>query len=108
LLISTISQDTVVIQQGARLLMMAALFQLSDGLGICSSGALRGAGDTRFPMIVGVVYSWGFFVPVSVLVGIMFKGGALGAWAIATIYIIAYGVTLFLRFRGGKWESMSI
>ncbi len=108
LLISVISKDSMVIQQGAKLLMMAALFQLSDGLGICSSGALRGAGDTRFPMIVGVVYSWGFFVPVSVLVGIVFKGGALGAWAVATIYIIAYGITLFLRFRGGKWESMRI
>ena len=108
LLIASISNDATVIQQGAKLLMMAALFQLSDGLGICSSGALRGAGDTRFPMIIGVVYSWGFFVPVAGLVGIVFEGGALGAWAIATVYIIAYGVTLFWRFRGSKWESIRI
>jgi len=108
LLISIISQDAIVIQQGAKLLMMAALFQLSDGLGICSGGALRGAGDTRFPMIVGVVYSWGFFVPVSFLVGVVLKVGVLSTWVVATAYIIAYGVTLFLRFRGSKWETISI
>ena len=90
------------------MLMMAALFQLSDGLGICSSGALRGAGDTRFPMIISILYAWLFFVPFSVLVSIVLKGGVLSAWAVATVYIIAYGITLFLRFRGSKWESMRI
>ncbi len=108
LLISIISRDAMVIQQGAKLLMMAALFQLSDGLGICSSGALRGAGDTRFPMIISILYAWLFFVPFSVLVSIVLKGGVLSAWAVATVYIIAYGITLFLRFRGSKWESMRI
>lgn len=108
LLISIISQDAIVIQQGAKLLMMAALFQLSDGLGICSSGALRGAGDTQFPMIIGVVYSWGFFVPFSFLAGIVLQFGVLGTWTVATVYIIAYGITLFLRFRGSKWEAIRI
>jgi hypothetical protein len=32
----------------------------------------------------------------------------VGAWIGATVYIIAYGVTVFVRFRRGKWESIKI
>ena len=47
-LISLVTPDAEVIRLGTRLLFFAALFQLSDGFGICASGALKGAGDTFF------------------------------------------------------------
>jgi MATE family multidrug resistance protein len=107
-LISLVSKDPEVINLGAKILMMAGIFQLSDGFGICANGALRGAGDTRFIMVVGISYAWFLFVPLSYLLGYTFGGGAVGAWIGATIYIVIYGITALLRFHRGKWESIKI
>lgn len=107
-LISLISKDPDVINYGAKILVLAGIFQLSDGFGICSNGALRGAGDTRFTMVVGLSYAWFLFVPLAYLFGHVLGGGVVGAWMGATIYIIIYGITVFIRFRRGKWESIKI
>jgi len=107
-LMSIMTKDQDVISLGAKILMMAGIFQLSDGFGICSNGALRGAGDTRFIMIVGLSYAWFLFVPLSYLFGFVLNGGVVGAWIGATIYIVLYGITVLVRFRRGKWESIRI
>lgn len=107
-LMAIISKDPEVIRLGAKILMMAGLFQISDGFGICGNGALRGAGDTRFTMIIGLVYAWALFVPLAYLLGFVFDGGVIGAWIGATIYIIAYGITIFIRFHRGKWQTIKI
>ncbi len=107
-LISIVIKDPEVMDMGAKILMLAGVFQLSDGFGICSNGALRGAGDTRFTMVIGLSYAWFLFIPLAYLLGHTLKGGVVGAWIGATVYIIIYGITVFLRFRGGKWESMKI
>lgn len=107
-LISIISKEPEVINLGAKILMLAGVFQLSDGFGICANGALRGAGDTRFVMIVGLSYAWFLFLPLAYLFGYTLGKGVVGAWVGATIYIIIYGITVLLRFRGGKWESIQI
>ena len=85
-----------------------AVFQIFDGLGIVSNGCLRGAGDTRWAMYIGVGYAWLLFVPLAYLGGFVLNGGAIGAWTGATIYIIALGLTFFLRFRSGRWQSIRI
>ena len=107
-LMSIITKDPEVIRLGAKILMMAGLFQVSDAFGICSNGALRGAGDTRFTMIVGLTYAWLLFIPLAYLFGFVLNGGVLGAWIAATIYIIAYGITVFIRYHRGKWQKIKI
>jgi Na+-driven multidrug efflux pump len=107
-LILIISKEPEVIELGARILMLAGIFQLSDGFGICANGALRGAGDTRFVMVVGLSYAWFLFIPLAYFFGYTLKGGVVGAWIGATIYIVIYGITVFVRFRRGKWESIRI
>src|SRR6266436_1187840 len=49
------SPDPVVIRTGARLLLVAAAFQLFDGLQTVATGALRGSGDTKTPMLANFV-----------------------------------------------------
>ena len=107
-LLSLVSKDPEVVNLGRKLLMLAGLFQVSDAFGICSNGALRGAGDTRFIMVVGISYAWFLFIPLAYILGHTLKGGVVGAWVGATIYIIIYGITTFLRFYRGKWQSMKI
>ena len=107
-LLGLVSKDADVINLGAKVLMLAGIFQISDAFGICSNGALRGAGDTRFTMLIGLSYAWFLFIPLAYFFGFTLHGGIAGAWLGATIYIILYGVTVFIRFRRGKWESIKI
>lgn len=107
-LMSIISKDPEVIKLGSKILILAGIFQLSDGFGICANGTLRGAGDTRFTMIIGLTYAWLIFVPLSYVLGHTLNFGVVGAWAGAAVYIILYGITIFIRFYNGKWESIKI
>ena len=105
-LLALVTDDPSVIELGSKILFLAAIFQLSDGCGICSSGALKGAGDTFFTMIVGISYGWLLFLPLSYWLGKRY--GVPGAWTGATIYIILLGMTYFLRFRSDRWEKIQI
>jgi MATE family multidrug resistance protein len=107
-LVGLINSDPEVVRIGSSVLRMAAIFQMFDGLGIVSNGCLRGAGDTRWAMYIGVGYAWLLFVPLAYIGGFVLNGGAVGAWGGATIYICALGLTFFSRFRSGKWQSIKI
>ncbi len=102
------SMDAYVVNYTRTILIMASLFQVFDGVGMIASGSLRGAGDTRWPMIIGIAYAWGLFIPLMYLFGGVLNGGVIGAWVGGTVYIIALGSTLFLRFRKGIWKGMKI
>jgi MATE family multidrug resistance protein len=107
-LVSAINSNPEVVRVGSRIIRLAAAFQIFDGLGIVSNGCLRGAGDTRWAMFIGFGYAWFLFLPMAYLGGFVLKGGAFGAWAGATFYISALGLTFYLRFRSGKWQSIKI
>ena len=107
-LFSLITPDSEVIRLGTRILFFAAIFQLSDGFGICSAGALKGAGDAFFTMWVGVGYAWLLFLPLAYGLGTWLGYGVAGAWGGATVYIILLGTTYLLRFRSNRWERIQI
>jgi putative MATE family efflux protein len=107
-LVALINSDPDVVRLGTSIVRLAAIFQVSDGLGIVSNGCLRGAGDTRWAMFIGIGYAWFMFLPLAYIGGFILKGGAVGAWAGATLYITALGLTFFFRFRSSKWQSIKI
>jgi MATE family multidrug resistance protein len=102
------STEPDVLRFSSRILLLAAVFQIFDGVQMISSGSLRGAGDTRWPMIVAVLYTWFLFIPLAYVFGDILGGGVVGAWVGATIYIILLGATLLLRYRSGAWKTMKI
>lgn len=107
-LVTLINSDPEVVRLGTKVLRLAALFQVFDGIGIVSSGCLRGAGDTVWTMTVMITYAWSMFVPLAYIGGFVLGWGVVGAWLGATVYIIALGITFYLRFRGGRWQRIKI
>ena len=107
-LISLFNSDVDVIKTGARLLIFAAAFQCFDALGMISGGALKGGGDTRWPMILEFIAGWFFFVPITYFFSIVMDSGVYGAWFGAMFYIIILGVMMFGRYVGGKWKKMRV
>ncbi|MDX9975440.1 MAG: MATE family efflux transporter [FCB group bacterium] len=97
-----------VVRVGHALLILAALFQAFDAINIAVMGALRGAGDTRWMAVVVVVAAYGGFLPLALLLGFTFDGGAIGAWIGATAYIIGLSGVLFWRFQGERWRGIRI
>jgi multidrug resistance protein, MATE family len=74
------SPDPIVIRTGARLLLVAAAFQLFDGLQTVATGALRGAGDTKTPMVANLIAYWLIGIPAGWILCFKFGWGALGVW----------------------------
>ena len=90
------------------LLMMLAVWGLADATSIILSGALKGAGDTRFVLIFQSILAWGFLVfGQSMIVLVLHKGLYVSwLWTVAYILLLATGFTL--RFRSDRWKAIDL
>jgi MATE family multidrug resistance protein len=86
--------DPAVVTIGAVLLRLAALFELFDGFQIVATGALRGLGDTRSPMIAHLLGYWVVGVPAGYVLCFSLHWGAAGIWVGLTAALILIGVAL--------------
>ena len=91
--------DRGVIRASVALLAIAAVFQLFDGLQIVCAGALRGAGDTRTPMLCNLVYYWLIGLPVGYYLCFHRGWGAVGLWTGLCLGLVMIGSTLLLVWR---------
>jgi MATE family multidrug resistance protein len=96
------SPDPEVIRVGSTLLLVAAAFQLFDGLQIVVTGALRGTGDTRTPMLANLGAYWFIGLPLGFVLCFKFGWGALGVWLglCMGLVIIGSGLLVVWRKRG--------
>ena len=99
---------TVILSYGRQILILIALYSIFDAMNIIFSGALKGAGDTRFTMWAAIIVAWMFFVPPVYLIIEVLEGGVLLAWGWATLYIILIGIVFCCRFRKGKWKEIDL
>ena len=93
-IIRAYTTDRNVLQVGVSLLAVAAAFQLFDGVQAVLTGALRGAGDTRAPMICHLLGYWGLGLPVGYYLCFRLHWGAVGLWTGLCAAIIVIGLAL--------------
>jgi MATE family multidrug resistance protein len=91
--------DPAVLELASSLLLLAGLFQISDGLQLGSSGALRDYQDARVPLAIVTLSYWGVGFTLAWLLGIVHGGGAPGVWTGLIGGLTTAGVLLTLRFR---------
>jgi multidrug resistance protein, MATE family len=102
------SDDPSVILIGGRILIIAMFFQTFDAVNIVCMGALRGAGDTRWVLIVLTLLGYLFFLPLAWVLSVTLGGEVLGAWLAATIYLVVLSAIIFGRFHREAWRRISI
>jgi MATE family multidrug resistance protein len=107
-LLRIFSDDPAVVALGRPLLLLGALFQICDAVQIISEGALRGAGDTRWPFLVETAFGWGVFLPLAWLLGEPLGYGLTGAWIGGTLSLAVSASILVRRFRSGAWQRIRI
>jgi multidrug resistance protein, MATE family len=108
LLVSGFNPEPKVLELATSLLRFMAFYQVFDAAGIIFRGALSGASDTRFPMIVTMIGAWVVMVGGSAILALEFHWGLLGAWGGAFVYVCAMGLIFWLRWRAGKWQHLSL
>ncbi|MCC8189269.1 MAG: MATE family efflux transporter [Planctomycetes bacterium] len=82
-------------------------FAISDGFFILYGNAIRGAGDTRFSMLVMGLCGW-FLFALPCVAAYLLGAGPYVLWAILLFYAIAAATIFYCRYRGGKWKTMSV
>jgi multidrug resistance protein, MATE family len=102
-------QSEEIIRIGGYIMICAAVFQMFDAVGIIFMGALRGAGDTLWPMLYTIACSWG----ITVFGGFVIVReapwlGSVGPWMMASLYVIVLGMILAWRFESGQWRKIDL
>ena len=88
--------DEVVIRNTTSLLAAGAAFQLFDGIQSVATGALRGAGDTRTPMLCHFTAYWVIGLPLGAWLSFRRGWGALGLWVGLSLALILIGMVLLV------------
>lgn len=110
-LIRLFSDDRDVLRVGTSLLLLAAVFQLFDGIQGVITGTLRGLGDTRTPMIVNLLAHWLVGLPISYTLCFLIGWGVYGLWVGLSLGLILVGAILLYvwiekigRYRKGEHQ----
>lgn len=88
------TSDAAVVAAAVSLLAVGAAFQLFDGIQACATGALRGAGDTRTPMLCHLIAYWFIGLPIGVVLCFSFGRGAVGIWLGFCVALVLIGIVL--------------
>ena len=94
LLIGVFSRDPEVIRTGTSLLAIGAVFAVFDGVQVITTGALRGLGETRRPMLWNLVGHWGIGLPIGWTLAFVAGWGVLGIWIGLSTGLIVVGIAL--------------
>jgi MATE family multidrug resistance protein len=98
-IIRLFSPDPNVMRIGVPLFFVAAAFQLFDGLQTVATGALRGAGETRIPMMSSFVAYWAVGLPLGYYFGFPRGMGAFGVWLGLALSLLILGSALVVAWR---------
>jgi Na+-driven multidrug efflux pump len=106
--ISVITNNAEVTAVARPILQIAGAAQIVYASGIVLAHALQAAGATVYVMLVEVLTHWVIFLPVCYGFGVLLGWGIVGAWMALPIYIIAYTVAIYLKYRSGSWLHMKV
>lgn len=100
--------DPNVIKLAVPCLMIIAVSEPLLAITFVLSGALKGAGDTVFPMIITGISEWSVRIPMAYIFGVVMGYGLIGAWIAMSVETVVRGLLFYIRFRRGRWKSIKV
>ncbi len=107
-LASIFTDNLVIIELLGRAFKIMGPFEVFVAMTLIITGALQGAGDTRFPMMITFVGIWIFRVLGIYILAIRMDMGLIGAWIAIVIDLVVRGSILMIRFLRGKWKHIKV
>jgi len=99
------TKDTIILQMISGILLVALVLEPGRNFNVIIIPALKGAGDVRFPVFMGMIFMWGIGVLFAYIFGVMFGWGLIGVWVAMTCDEWIRGFVMLLRWRNGKWRD---
>jgi len=99
IVVAMYTNDPSVKEIAISLLLMAAIFQVADGVQIGAAGALRGYKDTRLPMLINTFSYWVLAFPLAYMAAITFKAPPSYIWAAFVLGLTVAAALLTTRFN---------
>ncbi|WP_109437200.1 MATE family efflux transporter [Aquimarina sp. AU119] len=97
--VKNLTDNTEVITIAAKLLLIAALFQISDAIQVTVLGALRGLQDVKIPTFITFIAYWVVGFPISYYLGLYTEYKSSGIWIGLLAGLTASAVLLYVRFN---------
>ncbi len=101
------ASDAAILPLAQRLLRLAAIYTLADATQIVFSGALRGAGDTTWVMILSGILHWTMAVASFVMIRVLVLP-PVSVWLFFIGFIVSLSVAMWLRHRHGAWQRIRL
>ena len=92
----------------AYLLNFVAAYSVFDALAVVFSSALRGAGDTVFPMFITLFSSWIIMVVPALLIIKSDHASIPALWLTCTAHVSFSGICMFIRYLSGRWQRIHL
>jgi multidrug resistance protein, MATE family len=100
--------DEIVISYASSLLIIAALFQISDGTQAVGIGILRGLTDVKVPTAITFIAYWIVGLPVGYLLGFTLELGVQGVWIGLLLGLTTSAILLTLRFNSRSKHIITV
>lgn len=91
--------NSEVVAIASNLILIAAVFQISDGVQVVVLGALRGLQDVKIPMYITFVAYWVIGFPISIYLGLYTELKAIGIWIGLLSGLTVAAIFLYIRFN---------
>lgn len=101
-------RDVAVREVGIPAFRIVGLFQIPLILSIVYFAAIRGAGETRIPLIVAIVTTYGVRIPFGYFFGVSCEMGLMGAWIGMNADMFVRGLIATWRYCSGKWAATDV
>jgi multidrug resistance protein, MATE family len=105
--LSTVQDDGQTYDLAVFMVRMVSIYLLADALFSVFTGALKGAGDTMAVMLISTLWHWGFAIVTWILVKHA-QWSPYHSWTVLVFMVCAMGLSLYLRYRQGKWMRLQV
>jgi MATE family multidrug resistance protein len=101
------ASDRAVLPLAELLLRLASVYTLADATQVVLSGALRGAGDTTWVLVISGSLHWAMAAASFVLIRIVAVPPVM-VWIFFIGFVVTLGATMYLRHRRGAWQRIRL
>jgi putative MATE family efflux protein len=107
-ILGVFTQDKPLLAMATLVLFVAIIHEPGRNFNTIIIPALKGAGDFRFPVYVGILSMWGIGVFGSWILGMKIGLGLVGVWIALASDEWIRGIIMFFRWRSGAWKTYSL
>ncbi|MCL0075819.1 MATE family efflux transporter [Dehalococcoidia bacterium] len=107
-IMSVFTESAHVIDIGSDYLRIMAYSQPFLALAMVFSGGLRGAGDTKTPLIYTIIHTWLVRIPLIYVLGFVLNWQTTGIWWAMTLSTVTHGLATWWKFQQGDWQKIKL